>query len=88
MTDKPIPSTNHRIPLRIPSNAPDARNKAIAHKIAIKYGIILIATLKPPFAPSINDSYTLTFFRIARRINTEMILNITPPPTTTETASP
>ena len=44
------------------SIAPLALNMDMPTIIATKYGIIFIATLKPSFAPSVNSSYTGTFF--------------------------
>jgi len=39
---------------------PAARNIPTATRIATRYGIIRIATLKPSLAPSTNSSYTFT----------------------------
>jgi hypothetical protein len=43
-------------PLTIRSSVPDARNTPIATRIAMRYGMIRMATLKPSFAPSMKAS--------------------------------
>src|SRR5688572_13005014 len=49
-----------RSPFMIMSIAPDARNIAIANRIATRYGMIVTATPKPSLAPSMKTSYTRT----------------------------
>ena len=54
-------STHQPIPFTTASMAPDARNTPMPTNMAIRYGIILMAVVKPSLAPSTNASYTLIF---------------------------
>ena len=51
------------------SMAPEALNIPMATSMATRKGIILTATPNPSLAPSINASYTFTFFNIASTMN-------------------
>jgi hypothetical protein len=72
---KPTAVNAHAIPDIKLSIAPEARNTPIPTKIATKNGIIFTAIEKPSLAPSIKESYTFIFFRIANKINPIMMVN-------------
>ena len=55
------------------SIAPDARNTPMATSMAMRYGMMRTAVANPSFAPSMNASYTFTFFLTPASMNMMMM---------------